>query len=104
MKLATAINLAAFNIIALVLAVLIAQDQAWRLSYWRSMGFTSTTTYYPFFLITSATNGTAYIPGTLTLDWLQVILAVMAVVDIFAIIGYVRRRSVQAQAAVPQPG
>jgi hypothetical protein len=99
MKLTSAINLAVFNVVGLILAVLIAGDQAYRLSYWRSMGFTPHTDYYPFFLITTATKGTTYIPGLLTIDWLQVLVVILAVVDSLMLIGYVRRRGLSERLA-----
>lgn len=93
MKLSSVLNLAVFNGVGIVLAALVAEDQAWRLAYWRSMGFTPTTTYYPFFMSTSATNGLSSIPGLFTVDWLQVVLVVMAAVDALVVVGYLRRRS-----------
>ena len=92
MKVSSIINLTVFNGIGIFLAALVAGDQAWRLSYWHSLGFTPNTTYYPFFLITSATKGSDTIPGQLTIDWLQVLVVVLVIVDLFVLIGYIRRK------------
>lgn len=92
MKLTSLINLAVFNGIALILAVLVYDDRVWRLSYWESLGFTPTTHYYPFFFITSAVKGSSYIGGILTIDWLQVIIVAAAVVDAFIGLGVIKHR------------
>lgn len=90
MKLTSLVNILVFNGVALILAVLVYDDRLWRLSYFRSEGFTPTTAYYPFFYITSATNGSTYIAGLLTVDWLQVIIVVTAVVDALIAYGIIR--------------
>jgi hypothetical protein len=92
MKVTSLINLAVFNLIAVILASLVYSDRVFRVSYWLSLGFTPTTTYYPFAYITSASRGSTYIPGTLTIDWLQVILVVAVVVDGSFALGVLRRR------------
>lgn len=102
MKLTSIITLAAFNVIAIAMAVGVAEDQAYRISYWKSMNFTPHTTYYPFFLITTATNGSTYIPGLLTLDWLQVLVVIIAVVDGWTIFSYVRQRNMAPQLVAAQ--
>jgi hypothetical protein len=69
------------------------QDYAYRLAYWRSMGFTPTTKYWPFFYVTSAVKGSVYIPGQLTLDWTQVLGVVLIIIDAGFLIGLYRRRA-----------
>lgn len=92
MKISSLINLIVFNGVALVLAALVYDDRVWRVGYWDSLGFTPTTRYYPFFYITSAVKGSTTISGLLTVDWLQVILVAMAVVDIGFVVGQLRNR------------
>ena len=77
-------------ILAIILAVL--RDDAGRLSYFQSLGFTTTTTYYPFFYITSAVNGSTYIAGELTLDWIQVLAVVLIVLDVGFLLPFLRSR------------
>lgn len=92
MKLTSVINMAVFNGVAVILAALVYSDRVYRISYWHSIGFTPSTAYYPFFYITSAVRGSTYIPGTLTLDWLQVILVITVVVDAVFALGVLRQR------------
>lgn len=81
MKITSVINIIVFNGMALILAALVYSDRVWRLDYWQSLGFTPSTAYYPFFYVTSAVRGGATIPGLLTVDWIQVIIVVAAVID-----------------------
>jgi hypothetical protein len=97
MKLSSIISVIVFNVVALVLAYLVYADRVFRIGYWEQMGFTSKTVYYPFFYITSAVNGPVAIPGTLTLDWLQVLLVIAIVVDGNFAIGLIRRRRRMAE-------
>jgi hypothetical protein len=101
-SLVSAIPILVSNLIILALIIEILQDYAYRLSYWRSMGFTPSTTYSPFFFVTSAIRGSTYIPGQLTLDWTQVLAVVLAVMDAAYILGMVRRRRRAAQSQIPQ--
>jgi hypothetical protein len=103
LKLSSLINLAIFNVIALILADLVYSDRVWRVGYWENvLGFTPHTAYYPFFYVTSAVRGSTSIPGTLTVDWLQVILVIMVLVDGSFALAYFRRR--RASPPVPQMG
>ena len=92
-------NLAILAIIAAVL-----QDDAGRVAYFTSLGFTPSTTYYPFFYITSAVNGTTYIQGQLTLDWAQVLAVVLLLLDVGFLLPFLRRRPAEATQAVPSNG
>ena len=98
MKLSSLVNIAVFNVVAIILVSLVYSDRVYRLGYWQSLGFTSSTVYYPFFYVTSAVQGGAHIGGLLTVDWLQVILVVMVVVDGSIALGLFRR-SRQSQPA-----
>jgi hypothetical protein len=71
------------NIILVPLLVLITQNYALRMAYWARPGdgFTPTMTRYPFFFITSAVRGSNRLPGLLSVDWQQVILLLLIVVD-----------------------
>jgi hypothetical protein len=95
LKLTSLINIVVFNGIALILAVLLYDDRVWRLNYWESLGFTPTTHYYPFFYVTSAVKGGTYIGGLLTIDWLQVIIVSVAVVDAFIGLGLIKQKQAQ---------
>jgi hypothetical protein len=92
LKLTSLINIAVFNGVAIIIAVLIYDDRVARIAYWHEMGFTASTAYYPFSYITSAVQGTDSIQGLLTVDWLQVILVVAVVVDASFAWGYLRRK------------
>lgn len=81
------------NIVILFLIYEIFQDYAYRLSYWRSMGFTPHTTYSLFFFVTTATKGSTYIPGQLTLDWTQVLAVILVIMDLSFLVGLLRHRS-----------
>jgi len=103
LKLGSLVNLILFNGVAAVLAALVYDDRVWRAGYWHSMGFTPTTTYYPLFYVTSAVNGATSIPGTLTVDWLQVILVAAIVLDGLALASAVLgRRRKAAIASMPK--
>ncbi|MDA4135000.1 MAG: hypothetical protein OK441_05475 [Thaumarchaeota archaeon] len=77
-------------IVALLWEVLL--DQAGRLAYFRTLGFTPSTAYYPFFYITSAVDGTTRIQGLLTLDWAQVLAVALILIDAAFVIGFLRKR------------
>jgi hypothetical protein len=80
------------NMVILLLIYGIFQDYAYRLSYWRSLGFAPSTSYSPFFFVTSAAKGSTYIPGQLTLDWAQVLILILVAMDALYVYGVVRRR------------
>ena len=74
-------EVAIINAVLIPLFALISINYGLRGAYWGSEGFTYDTVRYPFFFITTATRGSTYIPGLLTVDWQQVVLAVIVVVD-----------------------
>jgi len=81
------------NAVLLTLIWWVFQDYAYRAAYWRSMGFSPSTKYWPFFLVTSAVRGSTVIPGQLTLDWTQVLAAILVIIDLNFLAVSVRRRS-----------
>ena len=81
------------NAVLLSLIWWVFQDYAYRVAYWRSMGFSPSTKYWPFFFITSAVRGSTVIPGQLTLDWTQVLAAILVIIDLSFLAGLLRRRS-----------
>jgi hypothetical protein len=93
--------MAVFNVVGIILAYLIYGDRVYRVNYWNAMGFVSTTSYYPFLYTTSAVKGAISIPGLLTVDWLQVIIVVMVIVDGMFAFGYLRNRAPSPEAAPP---
>jgi len=96
------------NAILLLLIWWVFRDYAYRAAYWRSIGFTPSTAYWPFSFVTSAANSSTFIQGQLTLDWTQVLGAVLAVIDVAFLIRVLRRRSrakaAPAQSVSPQMG
>ncbi len=93
------------NVIFLILIAWVLGDYSYRDSYWRSMGFTPSTSYSPFFFVTSAVKGSTYIQGQLTLDWAQVLGAVLVVFDLLFVLGYLRKRKTPPMVAAElQPG
>jgi len=87
-------------ILAMILAVL--QDDSGRLAYFRSLGFTTSTAYYPFFYITSAVNGATRIPGLLTLDWVQILAAALILIDAGFVLRLRRKKDQTGQAPAAQ--
>jgi len=81
MKLAALAEVLVVNAILIPLLALITENYGVRAAYWRSEHFTSTMVRYPFFFITSAVNGSTHIPGILSVDWQQIVLLVIVLVD-----------------------
>jgi hypothetical protein len=79
------------NVVVLAVIWTVLQDDAGRVAYFQSLGFTTSTAYYPFFYITSAVNGSAQIPGLLTLDWVQLLAVALIVLDISFALPFLRR-------------
>ncbi len=75
------------NAILIALLLWVTGDYGFRASYWASEKFSSATTRYPLFLITSAAKGSTAIPGLLTVDWQQVVLLVLVVADLIYVRG-----------------
>jgi hypothetical protein len=71
----------AANVIIIVLIVAILEDFYSRIAYWESLGFTPQTTYFFLTYVTSATKGSTYIPGEITLDWVQVLGIILVLID-----------------------
>jgi hypothetical protein len=100
MKFDTMVKIAVPNLVLLALIWEVLQDDAGRIAYFQTLGFTPTTHYYPFFFVTTAVHGSTYIPGLLTLDWVQVLGVVLLLLDLSFVIGYVRRQ--RSMGAPPQ--
>jgi hypothetical protein len=92
MKFDTMVKVAVPNLVILALIWEVVQDDAGRIAYFQSLGFTPSTHYYPFFYITTAVKGASYIPGLLTLDWVQVLAVVLLVLDLSYVLGYTRQQ------------
>ena len=97
MKALQATRIIVTNVVILAIIWAILQDDAGRVAYFQSLGFTTSTAYYPFFYITSASNEATRIPGLLTLDWAQVLAVVLLVLDVGFFLPFLRR------SAAPQP-
>lgn len=91
----------ASNAIILLLIWWVFQDYAYRATYWRGMGFTPSTSYSPFFFVTSAVRGSTHIQGQLTLDWTQVLGVLLLVIDATFLFGLWRRTRVGATKVQP---
>ena len=87
------------NAALIPLLALITENYGLRAAYWGPEGFTYTMTRYPLFFITSAVRGTTHIPGLLSVDWQQVIVLVLVVVDGLFIRSALRGRSLGAAKA-----
>ena len=91
MKALHAARIVITNVLILAIIWAILQEDAGRVAYFQSLGFTTSTAYYPFFYVTSASNQATRIPGLLTLDWTQVMAAVLVVLDAGFLLPLVRR-------------
>jgi hypothetical protein len=92
MKVSSVAQLVVSNVILIGLILAVLQDYASRIAYWRTLGFTPTTSYSFLTFITSATDGTTHIPGQVTLDWVQVFVILLVLIDGSFIYGEVRAR------------
>ncbi len=81
MKLAELVQVLVVNAVLIPLLALITENYGRRAAYWRSEHFTSTMVRYPLFFITSATSGSTQIPGILSVDWQQVVIVVLVLMD-----------------------
>jgi hypothetical protein len=81
MKLLPLVEVLVINAFLIPLLVVITENYGLRAAYWGTEEFTSTTVRYPFFFITSAVKGTTHIPGLISVDWQQVILIILVLVD-----------------------
>ena len=104
MKGGSVLEVVVVNAVLLYLFWAVSADYAFRDGYWASMGFTPTTSLFPFALITSATSGQTSIPGLLTLDWHQVIAVILIVADALYLWAWLRaRRDGSGARAPPTP-
>ncbi len=107
LKLYSFIQLVLINSVLIYLISLVRQDQSARVDYWRSMGFTPDTVYSVLSLRYPAVNGRVSIPGLPTIDWIQLFLVIIILVDVYYLFEHRARRSakqVQTQVSpVPHP-
>jgi len=103
LKAVSAVKIIIPNVVILAMLWAVLQDQAGRLAYFRTLGFTPSTTYYPFFYITSAVDGTTRIQGLLTIDWIQVLVVGLLVIDFAFLVPLLRRRTAAKSAAIASP-
>ncbi len=92
MKAVSAMKIIIPNVVILAMLWAVLQDQAGRLAYFRTLGFTPSTAYYPFFYITSAVDGTTRIQGLLTFDWAQALAVALILIDAALVIGFRRNK------------
>jgi hypothetical protein len=94
---ASSIQLLLANAILISLVVLVREDQLARLDYWRSMGFTPDTIYSILSLRFPAVKGNLSIPGLPTMDWVQVFLVVIILMDVYYFASVLSGRSDRKQ-------
>ena len=99
MKVALLARIIVPNVVILAMIWAVLQDRAGRLAYFRTLGFTPSTHYYPFFYITSAVDGTTHIAGQLTLDWVQVLVVALLILDLVSLLPLLTRHTAERQTA-----
>jgi len=92
MKVLPLLEVLVVNAFLIPLLALVTENYGLRAAYWGSEGFTFTTVRYPFFFITSAAKGSTHIPGLLSVDWQQVALVLLIVVDGVFVLSALRGR------------
>jgi len=92
MKVVRLVEVLVVNAFLIPLLVLISENYGLRDAYWGPEGFAYTTARYPFFFITSAVKGTTRIPGLLSVDWQQVVVLLLVVVDGVFVLSALRGR------------
>jgi hypothetical protein len=92
MKWVSLVEVIAVNAVLIPLLALITENYILRAAYWgtESPPFASTTVRYPFFFITSAARGSTRIPGLLSVDWQQIVLVILIVVDLVYLLSIFR--------------
>lgn len=92
-KATTVIQLFLANAILIVLFSLVDQDMSSRIGYAQSIGFTPSVNYSPLtFVLSSVGRGTS-IPGLPTVDWSQIFLIVLIIIDGSFLLERLLRRS-----------
>jgi len=92
MKLLPFLEVLVINALLIPLLALITENYGLRAAYWTSEGFASTTVRYPLFFIASAVKGSTRIPGLLSVDWQQVVVLLLVVVDGLFVFSALRSR------------
>lgn len=92
MKVLPLLEVLIVNAFLIPLLALITENYGLRAAYWGLEGFTFTTARYPFFFITSAVKGSTHLPGLLSVDWQQVVLIILIVVDGVFVLSALRGR------------
>ncbi len=103
MKISSIIELVLVNAILIYLISLVRSDQASRLQYWDRIGFSPSSVYSAFTLRYPAVSGSVSIPGLPTLDWVQILFAILVVMDIYYVASALGRRRRQLQDAGTTP-
>ncbi len=93
MKLYSFIQLVLINSVLIYLISLVRQDQSARLAYWSTIGFTPDTVYSVLSLKYPAVNGSVSIPGLATLDWIQLFLVIIVLIDVYYLFEVLAHRS-----------
>jgi lipid-A-disaccharide synthase-like uncharacterized protein len=93
MKISSIVQIVLVNAILIALMVLVREDQLARFDYWSSIGFAGKTVYSILMLRYPATSDHVSIPGLPTLDWVQVFLIVIVLLDVYYLAIIVTGRS-----------
>ena len=102
MKTSSVVQLVLTNAVLIALLALVRQDQIARFDYWNSIGFSPDTVYSIFLLRYPAVRGNTSLPGLPTLDWAQILLVVVVLVDVYYIAAaFTGRGSPSRQTPVP---
>jgi hypothetical protein len=98
-----AVTVAVFDFLALAFLYSILQDLSWRASYAKSENLTPRTDYSLFFRVLTITGNAIQIPKGLvsppTLDWVQVVVALLVIVNGFYAFSTLRRSPMRREQA-----
>lgn len=98
------IAVAAFDALVLVLLYLVFQDLSWRSSYVKSEGFTLHTSFLPLIRLPTI-DGNVQTPlvSPPVLDWAQVLIYLLVIVNVFYLFSAVRKRHRVTEAEPSNP-
>jgi len=87
------------DLVLVVFAYFVLQDLAWRDSYAASRGYSAVTAFSLLTRRLDLKNGATSLVSPFTLDWIQVVIALLIIVNVAYVFGAVRgsRPSVKAE-------
>ena len=93
MKLSSLVEAVFANAVLLYLISLVRDDQASRLGYWNSIGFSANPSYSLLTLRYSSLKGATSIPGLSTLDWVQVLIVALVLIDAYFVLDTFQKKN-----------